>query len=312
MCSSDLIGGDLFVDCTGFAALLIGGHYQIPLISQRDYLFNDSALAIQAEYASEDAPIASCTRATAQSAGWIWDIALPSRRGVGYVFSSQHTSIDKAEQELETYLKADPMLAEVQPSPRKIEFKPGYRESFWHRNCVAVGISAGFVEPLEASALILIEKSAEWISEQLPRDSAAMSVVAARFNKVTSQHWHDIVNFLKLHYVLTQRRDSPYWRDHCELATVPESLKESLQLWRTQAPWMYESNNRVELFSPASLQYVLYGMEFVTNSGDGRYRHWSRDAEVADRLFRDSLVQAESLAATLPTNRELLDRVNRR
>ncbi len=309
LASGETIAGDLFVDCTGFAALLIGEHYKIPFLSQRDYLFNDTALAVQAEYATDDAPIASVTKATAQTSGWIWDIALPSRRGIGHVYSSQHTSMEKAEEELVAYLKADPHLAEVQPSPRQISFQPGHRETFWHQNCVAVGVSAGFVEPLEASALILIEKSAEWISEQLPSSSTAMRVVASRFNDITRQHWRDIIDFLKLHYVLSERTDSDYWRDHREAGSVPRHLQDSLSLWRTQVPWLYESNYRIELFSSVSLQYVLYGMQFVTDVNDSRHRQWSRDAETASRLIRESNQQAESFAASLPTNRDLLNRV---
>ncbi len=105
------IHADLFVDCTGFAALLIGKHYNVPFVSQRDCLFNDTALAVQANHASDDTPIASCTKSTAQSSGWVWDIALPTRRGIGHVFSSQHVSIGKAEDELQRYLDADPALA---------------------------------------------------------------------------------------------------------------------------------------------------------------------------------------------------------
>ncbi len=307
--SGDTINGDFFVDCTGFTALLIGKHYEIPFVSQRHRLFNDTALAVQAEYASEDAPIASVTRATAQSAGWVWDIALPSRRGIGYVFSSQHTSAEKAEEELAAYLEADPYLAKDQPGPRKIQFQPGHRETFWHRNCVAIGVSAGFVEPLEATALILIEKSAEWVSDQLPEDRAAMAVVARRFNEVTRQHWRAIIDFLKLHYVLSERRDSAYWRDHCDEESIPESLQESLSLWRTRAPWLYETNYRIELFTAASLQYVLYGMGFQTDVGEGRYRQWAQEEGIARRLIRESNQQAETLIAALPTNRDLLNRV---
>ena len=312
LASGETLNGDLFVDCTGFAALLIGKHYEVPLVSQRDCLFNDTALAVQAEYATEDAPIASVTKATAQTAGWIWDIALPSRRGIGYVFSSRHASMEQAEEELAVYLDADPHLAAEQPSPRKIRFEPGFRECFWHRNCVAIGVSAGFVEPLEATALILIEKSAEWLSEQLPRDRAAMAVVSRRFNEITRQHWHTIIDFLKLHYVLTERDDSAYWRDHRQAETVPESLQESLSLWRTQAPWLYETNFRIELFTAASLQYVLYGMGFRTDVAGGRYRQWAREAETVDRLIRESSGQAEALIASLPSNRDLLDRVHGR
>lgn len=308
--SGEKIHGDLFIDCTGFAALLIGKHYHVPFVSQRDCLFNDTALAVQADYAAEDAPIASCTKATAQSSGWIWDIALTSRRGIGHVFSSRHTSLEKAEEELDQYLKADKHLSETQPSPRKIEFQPGHRETFWHKNCVAVGVSAGFVEPLEASALVLIEKSAEWISNNLPQEKMTMAVIAERFNRITRQHWADIIDFLKLHYVLTERADSEYWRDHKQAHTIPDSLRDSLALWRSQAPGPNDTNNRIELFSAASVQFVLYGMGFATQIESGRYRSWSKDAELASRLMRDNHGKTEVLIANLPTNRELLNRVH--
>lgn len=303
------IHADLFVDCTGFAALLIGKHYNVPFVSQRDCLFNDTALAVQANHASEDTPIASCTKSTAQSSGWVWDIALPTRRGIGHVFSSQHVSIGKSEDELQRYLDADPALAKDQPSPRKITFQPGHRESFWHKNCVAVGVSAGFVEPLEASALVLIEKSAEFISNNLPQDRSAMTVVAKRFNDIIGRYWIDIIDFLKLHYVLSERTDSEYWREHRESQTMPDSLRDSLDLWRSHVPWVSDSNNRVELFSAASIQYVLYGMGFVTDINSSRYRSWNKDAALADRLMQDNLGKTEALMASQPTNRDLLNLV---
>ena len=307
--SGEKVAGELFVDCTGFSALLIGKHYGIPFVSQRDCLFNDTALALQAEYAEEDSPIASCTKATAQSSGWVWDIALPSRRGIGHVYSSQHTSAEKAEADLERYLASDPDLAKSQPSPRKIQFKPGYRQSFWHKNCVAIGVSAGFVEPLEATALVLIEKSAEWLSQQFPQDRASMTVLAKRFNALTLERWGTIIDFLKLHYVLTERTDSDYWRDHCRSETIPESLQESLTLWKTQVPWLYESNSKVELFSAASIQYVLCGMGFKSSVDPKVYRGWIKDAEIASRLMRDNQNISEKLMVSLPKNRALLDRV---
>ena len=307
--NGDDIYADLFVDCTGFAALLIGKHYNVPFVSQRDCLFNDTALAVQANHASEDTPIASCTKSTAQSSGWVWDIALPTRRGIGHVFSSQHVSLEKAEDELQRYLDADPALAKDQPSPRKITFQPGHRETFWYKNCVAVGVSAGFVEPLEASALVLIEKSAEFISDNLPQDRSAMRVVAKRFNDIIGKYWVDIIDFLKLHYVLSERTDSDYWREHSESGTIPESLRDSLDLWRSHVPWVSDGNNRVELFSAASIQYVLYGMGFVTDINSSRYRSWNNDAALADRLMQDNLGKTEALMASQPSNRDLLNLV---
>lgn len=311
LASGEEIEGDIFVDCTGFAAILIGKHYDIPFVSHRDCLFNDTALAVQAEYVSGDVPVASCTQATAKSAGWIWDIPLTNRRGIGHTYSSRHTTQEQAEEALDNYIKADPHLADSQPGPRKIKFQPGHRETFWHRNCVAVGVSAGFVEPLEASALVLIEKSAEWISEQLPRARDAVPIVAKRFNEITGQHWRTIIDFLKLHYVLSERTDSDYWCDHRHEESLPDSLQESLQLWRTQVPWHYDSNQRIELFSSASVQFVLYGMQFKTEVTDVRHRQWKQESAIATRLVQENNRVAETLVASLPPNRELLDRVRR-
>ena len=208
------IAGELFIDCSGIASLLLGGHYGIPLLPVRDVLFNDSALAVQVPYADPDTPIASHTISTAQSAGWIWDIGLQSRRGVGHVYSSAHTTDEAAAEVLRAYV-AGTAGAQVAAAftPRKLSFQPGYRECFWHRNCVAVGLSAGFVEPLEASALALVEFSAIMISEQLPVTTALMAIVAARFNDAFRYRWQRTIEFLKLHYVLSKRSDSEYWRD---------------------------------------------------------------------------------------------------
>ena len=210
--SGGLLDGDLFVDCTGFAALLIGRHFGIPFKRCRNYLFNDSALAVQVPRADPAEQIASTTLSTAQRAGWIWDIALPTRRGVGHVYSSGHTTDEQAEADLRAYLAEthDAVTAES-CELRKISFDPGHREKLWHRNCVAIGLSGGFVEPLEASALVMIELSAKALSEQLPANRDVMDIAARRFNRKFLYHWQRIVEFLKLHYVLSERRDTDYW-----------------------------------------------------------------------------------------------------
>jgi tryptophan halogenase len=298
------IAGDLFIDCSGFAAILIGKHYEIPFKSKQHVLFNDTALALQVEHASDEVPIASSTVATAQKNGWIWDISLQNRRGIGHVFSSDFTDVEQAEEALFKYVQNDPFLAVQQLSPRKIKFTPGHRETFWHKNCVAIGVSAGFVEPLEATALVLIEKSAEWISQQLPRDRSTMAVLAKKFNLLTLQRWEEIIDFLKLHYVLTNRTDSEYWRAHNQPDSIPESLQDAMTLWRTQAPGLYESNQRFELFSSASKQYVLYGMGFHTALEQcdlGR-----QEATMVKRLCNETLHTTEKLLSALPTNRQFL------
>jgi tryptophan halogenase len=274
------VDGDLFIDCSGFAGILIGKHYEIPFISKQHILFNDTALALQVDHASDEVPIASCTVATAQKNGWVWDISLQNRRGIGHVFSSDFTDDEQAEQALLKYVHNDPFLATQKLSPRKIKFTPGHRETFWHKNCVAIGVSAGFVEPLEATALVLIEKSAEWISQQLPRERAAMTVLAKRFNLLTLQRWQEIID------------------------SIPESLQDALTLWRTQAPGLYESNQRLELFSSASKQYVLYGMDFHT--AREQCDLGGQEASMVKRLRNETLHTTEKLLSALPSNRQFL------
>jgi hypothetical protein len=304
------IKGDLFIDCTGFASLLLGEHYKIPFKEKRGALFNDSALAVQVPYNDPEGDIESCTLSTATESGWVWDIGLPTRRGVGHVFSSAYTTDEQAEQTLRKYL--EPTLGKAAAdkiTPRKLTFNPGYREKFWHKNCVAVGIAAGFIEPLEATALVLIELSAQMISQQLPANREVMDITAARFNDKFAHHWKKIIEFLKLHYVLTQRTDSEYWRDHCNPDTMPESLKELLALWKYQSPWVHDTVRVGEMFPSASFQYVLFGMDANSNYGESNRRNSKDEVQMARELFDENTKRTQKLVNRLPSNRDLLKRL---
>ena len=250
------IEGDFFIDCTGFKALLIGEALGVPFEDCGDVLFCDRALALQVPYASEAEPIASQTISSAQSAGWIWDIGLPSRRGIGHVYSSRHISDED--------------------SARKIAIRSGHRQTFWKRNCVAVGLAAGFLEPLEASAIVLIELSAKFIAEQMPVCREVMDIIAARFNATT-------------HY------------------RIPDRLAELLLLWSHQSPWFHDEFDRAEeVFPAASYQYVLYGMGFRTQVEAAAL---GADAKQAERAMRENAVQTERLRAGLPRHRELIRKI---
>ncbi len=302
------IAGDLFIDCTGTSSLLLGEHFEIPFESRQACLFNDTALAAQVPYATEDQAIQSCTLSTAQTAGWIWDIGLPTRRGTGHVYSSAHISEDEATAQLLAYIResaGDKAAADV--VPRKIRFQPGHRRKFWHRNCVAIGMSSGFIEPLEASALVLVELAAGMIADQLPPTREVMGIVAKRYNRKFLRHWDQIIEFLKLHYVLNARDDSPYWQDNRADASVPEKLREQLLLWRHRSLWHPDAEAVDDLFPTASYQYVLYGMGFRTLPR--RTRGEQQDRRRAEELFRKNASRAEQLRKALPGNRELLDKV---
>ncbi|WP_308364299.1 MULTISPECIES: tryptophan 7-halogenase [unclassified Microbulbifer] len=302
--NSGELPGDLFVDCSGFSSRLLGGHYQVPFIDRSDVLFIDRALAVQVPYENPDDPIACHTISTARDAGWIWDIGLTRRRGVGYVYSSGHTTGEQAHQRLRDYV--GPGIENL--SVREIPIHSGHREKFWVNNCVAVGLSAGFLEPLEASALVLVELSAEMIAEQLPAHRDVMDITARRFNETFRYRWDRIVDFLKLHYLLSRREDSTFWRDNRDPAWVPDSLRELLALWRYRPPGDCDFTSNNEVFPAASYQYVLYGMGFETDV-DGM-AHRLREEQAAAEHFASNRKATERALAVLPKHRELLERIH--
>lgn len=255
------IEGDLFVDCSGLASLLLGQHYGVAFRSEQGVLFNDRALAVQVPHADARAPLASATVSTAHAQGWTWDIGLPARRGIGLVYSSSHTDDAAAERALLSHLQGQGLKLD-DAAPRRLQFNPGYRQQFWHRNCVAVGLAAGFIEPLEASALALVELSAAFLRDEMPASRADMDLVARRFNEAFAYRWARVIDFLKLHYVLSRRDDADYWRDHRSAASQPESLRELLQLWAHRLPSRNDFYRVEEVFPAASYQYVLCGMQF--------------------------------------------------
>ncbi|WP_165190378.1 tryptophan halogenase family protein [Caulobacter soli] len=296
------VEGDLFVDCTGFKSLLLGQTLGVPFKDCGDVLFCDTALAVQVPYATPDDPMASHTLSTAQSAGWTWDIGLPTRRGVGYVYSSRHISEEDARAELAAYV--GPAIEGL--SVRKIAIRSGHRETFWKNNCVAVGLAAGFLEPLESSAIVLIELSAKLIAEQMPANREVMDIVAARFNEVTHYRWGRIIDFLKLHYVLTQRTE-PFWVDNTDPATVPERLQNLLRLWKYQPPGHLDEFDRLdEVFPAASYQYVLYGMGFRTEVDPLEVEGGKAQAK---RFLNEAAALTQALRAQLPKNRDLVRKI---
>lgn len=282
------ISGDLFVDCSGRHGVLIERVFDVPLVNCRDVLFVDRALAIQVPDA--EGPIASATLATAQAAGWIWDIGLTTRRGVGYVYSSRYASADEAVATLDRYVRGISGRG-LRAAPRSIDINAGYRERFWVANCVAVGVSSGFVEPLEASSIAMIELSANHIAEHLTFDAGAMAIEAGRFNRKFRQVWADAIDFLKLHYVLSDRSE-PFWVDNRAAESIPSSLQENLRVWRNRAPILGDFPQTCQLFGPASYQYILYGM------GHAGTREAAQPAPAAAAV-RDSLAEVQAITARL-------------
>ena len=290
------VPGDLFIDCTGQASSLLGGHYGIRLIDQSQILFNDRAVVTQVPV-DPDSPIVSETVSTAHQAGWIWDIGLSARRGVGCVYSSSHMDDQQAEETLRTYVGKDANL-----QTRLLKFKSGYREKFWHRNCVAIGLSAGFLEPLEASAIVMVELSAEMIAENLPVSARSMAIEADRFNAIFRYRWARIIDFLKLHYVLS-RRVEPYWQENRRTETIPRQLNDYLEIWKHRPPGPNDFEQASEVFPVSSYLYVAYGMGMLPQ------KHPTLQPRVQGDILKQMQTvsrKQRAFAAGLPTNRAYL------
>ena len=291
---------DLYVDCTGFRAALIGDALGAPRKPLADVLFVDRALALQVPYPAADTTIPSYTIATAHAAGWTWDIGLHRRHGVGYVYSSRHSSDEQAERVLRHYIgpAADGL------TPRALKLDVGYRETQWVGNCVAVGLSAGFLEPLESSGIGLIEAAAYLIGYLLPADGN-LAPAARQFNEMMCARFERVVDFLKLHYALTRREDTAFWRDNADPVSWTPTLRDKLALWRSRPPHRLDFVVDLEMYPPSSWQYVLYGMGYPTDLAHARPA-WPRAAEARQEFAMIAQVAQRALG-DLPDHRALVD-----
>jgi glycine/D-amino acid oxidase-like deaminating enzyme len=293
---------DLFIDCSGFRAELIGRALGSPFKSARRYLFTDRALACKLPYDRPDAPLPSFTIAAAHEAGWTWDIGLADARGIGTVYSSAHMSDEAAADVLRAYV--GPRIAET--SPRIIHFDPGYREQQWIGNTVAVGLSAGFLEPLESTGVVLIEAAVSMIAELFPHNGP-IDAPARRFNALMTARFDNIINFLKLHYCLS-RREEPFWRDNVDPDSIPDRLRELLEQWRYRPPNRYDFILDLESFAFFNYQYILYGMDYKTDLSAGRADF--PNVRAAEKLFQKIRTFGDRATADLPTHRALIEQIN--
>jgi len=297
------ISGDFFVDCTGFKSLLLGEKLKVSFKDKSDTLFVDHAVAIQVPYEKVDAPIASHTISTALTSGWVWDIGLKERRGIGHVYSSRYTSHEQAEQDLRAYI--GPMADNV--DSRLIPMKIGYREKFWHKNCVALGLSQGFVEPLEATGLLVFDATAKMLAEQFPSSKLDMPLIAKQFNERVTTSWDNVIDFVKAHYCLSKRDDSDFWLDNRASDSIPDSLKERLARWKHQPPSAYDFASKFDIFNLENYQYILYGMDFDTNLDNFQHR-LAKDSR-ANEEFAAIQNQTKFALSKLPKHRDLIDKI---
>ncbi len=251
--SGQRIEGDLFLDCTGFRALLMEGALHVGYDDWTHWLPCDSAIAVQT--ASVRPPI-PYTRAIAHDAGWQWRIPLQHRQGNGIVYCSRYLAKDAAMDRLFSTVEGERMT-----EPNVIRFTTGARRKQWHRNCVAVGLSGGFMEPLESTSIHLIQRAILRIARMLPAGPISPRDIA-EFNDQQMTDMEQIRDFLILHYKATDRRDSPFWRQ-CAAMEIPDSLTHKIELFR-ETGRVFRKNE--ELFVENSWVQVMMGQGIMPQS----------------------------------------------
>jgi tryptophan halogenase len=295
------LSADLYIDCTGFRAQLIGQALKSPFTSCRNQLFVDRAVALQVPYDRPGGPIPSCTISTAQAAGWTWDIGLSNRRGVGYAYSSDHTTDAQAEAVLRAYIgpAADGL------TPRRLTFEAGFRQAQWVKNCVAIGLSAGFIEPLEATGIGFAEIAADILANLFPW-SGSCELGARQFNAQMSARYAGVVDFIKAHYCLSERTDTDFWRDNRAAASISDALHEKLARWRFRPPGFLDIET-TDIFNENNWQYILYGMGFQTDIGAraGALKFFDE----ARREFANIQRQGDYALGVMPKHRDLVEQV---
>ncbi len=286
-----VIEGDFFIDCTGFQAKLLGEGLNEEFVDWAHYLPCDKAIAVKAQAVS---PTPLYTRATAQKAGWSWRIPLANSVGHGYVYASQFCDDQSAKNTLVRNLDS-PRLAE----PKIINFRCGHRRQTWRGNCLALGLAAGFMEPLEATSIHLIARGLSFFLRYYP-DKNCNGALIHEFNRRMTADFEEVRDFIMLHYAASTRRDSPFWQ-WWQSVQLPDSLQQRIALFRAQGALR---DGIDELFGASSWQSVFEGMGI-------RPAHANpRAAQVPMALIQRELLNAKQAIAgmvdLLPSHDEIL------
>ncbi len=302
---------DLFVDCSGFSSRLLGKSLKEPYEDYNEYLFNDRAVAMRIPYKNKDDEMLSYTMCDAQSAGWIWTIPLYSRIGTGYVYCSNHKTEDQAELEFRQYWGED-RVKDVEVNHIKI--RVGKHKRSWVKNCVAIGLSSGFIEPLESTGLFIAQGAIQLLGDTLRDGNDYNAGDQKVYNDSISRLMEIIRDFLVCHYGLTNREDTPYWKDVKYNTKFSDTLSTKLQLARLTLP----DTQFINQFDNASLagfsfgdgwqcilnamNYLPFDRPFLKNRGVGPYEpHILEKMPLADERIR-ALRQQMSQVQTMPSH----------
>jgi tryptophan halogenase len=285
------VEGDFFIDCSGFRSLLLGETLGVGYRSWQHWLPCDRAVAVPSAL---QAPPQPYTRATAGDAGWRWRIPLQHRVGNGHVYSSAHLSDDEATRQVLDGLDA-PALAD----PRLLRFTAGRRERLWEKNCLAIGLAGGFIEPLESTSIHLIQSGIFKLMGLFPDKGFARAEID-EYNRMLIREYEQIRDFIILHYNATKRSDSDFW-NHCRTMDIPDTLAAKIELWRGKARNFRE---QADLFTEDSWIAVLLGQGIMPESFDPLVRALPVDETV--RFMSHLRDVIGKTAAAMPTHDEFI------
>lgn len=295
------LSADFYIDCSGFSSVLLGGALEEPFQDWGDYLLCDRAVACQIPHEGPEAPLRPYTTCSAKEAGWIWEIDLFTRRGNGYVYSSRHTSAERAEQVLRQHLGP---LAE-QASTRQLKMHIGHRRNMWSKNCLALGLAAGFLEPLESTGIYLVEVALSLFIDHVSTGPAS-PYLAQRFNQKMGQIYEELRDFIQLHYITSNRDDSAFWRDYTSNVKVSDSLAYRLDLWTFKLPSLTDLDEKTSLFGPSSYSYILAGMDRMPALGNHLSAYVSPVASARALQSMEQMQQRATVVA--PDHREYIQK----
>ncbi len=319
--SGQRIEADLFIDCTGFAALLIEKKLGVKWVDCSQWLLCDQAVTMHVPYEHHyTGSVRPYTMASALSSGWVWDIPLRSTRSLGYVHCSAFISVEKAERELRAF---EGPHAENLDS-RVVPFKVGHREKAWYKNCIAIGLAGSFIEPLESTGLYLSDLATVMLAEHFPRDDN-YEPLAFRVNRILSNRYYEILDFINMHYCLTRRTDTEFWREVGKSERITDRLRAKLDFWRIKPPSRSDfedqyfpgmpasttpagaSDNRAPvdtgtLWDYSSYEAILYGMDFLADE----CRAWYGDKRHQPPIFGQVLEALQRAPKVLPKHEAFL------
>ncbi|WP_406408581.1 tryptophan 7-halogenase [Streptomyces halstedii] len=300
--SGDL-AGDLFIDCTGFRGMLLNKRLEVPFLSYQDSLPNDSAVALRVPMEMSDQGMGPYTRSTAQDAGWIWTIPLSDRIGTGYVYASDYCTPDEAERTLRSFV--GPGSEDL--TANHIKMRIGRSENSWVNNVVAIGLSSGFVEPLESTGIFFIQNGIEQLVKHFPggRDDHQLR---RSYNRQVANVMDGVREFLVLHYIAAKRDNNAYWQD-AKTRTVPDALAERIEQWKVKLPdadTVFPYYHGFEPYSYTAMILGLGGLDVRPRPGLALM-----DDTAASKELRQVRDQAASLVERLPSHWDYLAHVTK-